>query len=318
MLFERPAPVLCDISVVEAHQPDLSHSAQSANRIVIGIGRGALNCDNPSGFDLLLTDVADAPPPWVEVPNIDKTLARARDTIALNPFASVTLAHILRSTETLDFENALAVELIAYSMLLGAREFARWRSTTPRRNPVKTGEECIRIDLEDNVLHISLARPSVRNAFNSEMRDLMVDALAFAESQGHRILLTGDGPDFCAGGDLDEFGTANDPGEAHIIRMQHSPARLVHRLSQQLTARLHGACIGAGIEIPAAASRLVARADSWFRLPEVVMGLIPGAGGTVTIPRRIGRHRTCYLALSGQRLTAAEALHWGLIDEIDG
>ena len=68
--------------------------------------------------------------------------------------------------------------------------------------------------------------------------------------------------------------------------------------------------------MPAFARQVVAAEDAFFQLPEVAMGLVPGAGGTVSIPRRIGRQRTAYLALSGLRVDAATAHRWGLIDEI--
>jgi enoyl-CoA hydratase/carnithine racemase len=61
----------------------------------------------------------------------------------------------------------------------------------------------------------------------------------------------------------------------------------------------------------------VAHPDTTFRLPEVAMGVVPGAGGTASIPRRIGRHRTAALALSGLLIDAPTALRWGLIDRID-
>ena len=79
---------------------------------------------------------------------------------------------------------------------------------------------------------------------------------------------------------------------------------------------MHGACVGPGIELPAYAGRVVAASDTRVRLPEVAMGLVPGAGGTVSIPRRIGRWRTFYLSLSGEYLDAATALAWGLVDEV--
>ena len=80
---------------------------------------------------------------------------------------------------------------------------------------------------------------------------------------------------------------------------------------------VHGACVGAGIETPAAAGRVVARPDAYFRLPEVAMGLIPGAGGTASIPRRIGRRRACYTAVTGWDVDAATALAWGLVDAVE-
>ncbi|CRK51379.1 Enoyl-CoA hydratase/isomerase family protein (fragment) [Rhodococcus sp. RD6.2] len=79
---------------------------------------------------------------------------------------------------------------------------------------------------------------------------------------------------------------------------------------------MHGSCVGAGIEVPAFASRIVAAQGTVFRLPEVSMGLIPGAGGCVSIPRRIGRHRAYWLCVTGAALDTETALAWSLIDEI--
>ena len=70
--------------------------------------------------------------------------------------------------------------------------------------------------------------------------------------------------------------------------------------------------------MPAAKARTVARPDATFTLPEVGMGLVPGAGGTVSIPRRIGRQRTAWLALTGSPLDLPTAVSWGLVDEVIG
>ncbi len=81
---------------------------------------------------------------------------------------------------------------------------------------------------------------------------------------------------------------------------------------------VQGACVGAGLEMAAFAGRLTATSDAWFQLPELAMGLIPGAGGCVSVPRRIGKQRTALMILSGRRINAATALRWGLIDAIEG
>jgi len=127
-------------------------------------------------------------------------------------------------------------------------------------------------------------------------------------------VIDGRGPAFCAGGDLDEFGMARDAAIAHVSRTTRSAAALMHRLRDRVECHVHGACIGAGIELPAFAGRVVARRDAFFQLPEVGMGLIPGAGGTVSVTRRIGRLRTVGLALTGARIDAGTALAWGLVD----
>jgi enoyl-CoA hydratase/carnithine racemase len=79
---------------------------------------------------------------------------------------------------------------------------------------------------------------------------------------------------------------------------------------------VQGACHGAGVELPAFAVRVVADPAATFTLPEIAMGLIPGAGGTVSITKRIGRHRTAWLAITGKALDAETALDWGLVDEL--
>lgn len=95
------------------------------------------------------------------------------------------------------------------------------------------------------------------------------------------------------------------------------PAHRAARLGDRLSVRIDGAAIGAGIELAAFAHHVTASPRSWFQLPELDYGLIPGAGGTVSITRRIGRQRTAYLVLSGRRLSATQALEWGLIDVIE-
>ena len=171
-----------------------------------------------------------------------------------------------------------------------------------------------------NRLEITLNRPEKHNAFSAEMRDALCEALeiAVADPTLRDIALRGERPTFCSGGDLDEFGSLPDPATAHVIRSTRNPARLMAACAERVQAELHGTCLGAGIELPAFAGRVVAWPDTSFRLPEVAMGLVPGAGGTVSLPRRIGRQRTAWLALSGLPIDAETALDWGLIDEIRG
>jgi enoyl-CoA hydratase/carnithine racemase len=89
------------------------------------------------------------------------------------------------------------------------------------------------------------------------------------------------------------------------------------RLADRLTVRVHGAAVGAGVELAAFAHRVEATDDATFCLPEVSMGLIPGAGGTFSVPRRIGRQRTLAWCLEGATIDAATALAWGLVDQVD-
>jgi enoyl-CoA hydratase/carnithine racemase len=88
------------------------------------------------------------------------------------------------------------------------------------------------------------------------------------------------------------------------------------RIGDRLEAWVQGGCIGSGLELAALAQRIVARPTAWFQLPELAMGVLPGAGGCVSLTRRIGRQRTALMILSGKRVSARTALEWGLIDAI--
>lgn len=129
--------------------------------------------------------------------------------------------------------------------------------------------------------------------------------------------LRGAGPAFCSGGDLDEFGTATDLTAAYLVRLERAPWRVIDAVRDRVTAHVHGACIGAGMEMAAFAGAVIAAPDTVFRLPEIDMGLVPGAGGTVSVPRRIGRWRAAWLMLTGLPLDARTALRWGLVDALD-
>ncbi len=154
---------------------------------------------------------------------------------------------------------------------------------------------------------------------NTALRDRLVAVLESVAPVTwiHDIYLRGRGPSFCSGGDIHEFGTVPDGATSHAVRLTRHPGLAVHREAERVTAHIHGHCIGAGIEIPAFAARVVAAPRTKIRLPELGMGLVPGAGGTVSLPRRIGRHRTAWLALSGDTIDARTALRWGLVDEVE-
>jgi enoyl-CoA hydratase/carnithine racemase len=95
-----------------------------------------------------------------------------------------------------------------------------------------------------------------------------------------------------------------------------SIGRAVSALGPRLRVEVHGPCAGSGVELPAFAAHVMAQPDFTATLPEVSLGLIPGAGGTWSITQRVGRHRMALLALSGARIGAATALDWGLVDEV--
>jgi hypothetical protein len=233
------------------------------------------------------------------------------------PIAAGVLADVLLAADGLDMCRAVTIESLAYSALLAGPEFAAWRAVTPRRGVVRAVDPVL-VGREGSVLRVTLNQPGRRNAWGVTVRDQFLDALLVAEADINvdEVRWDATGPSFCAGGDLDEFGTAKDPATAHQVRMSQHAGLAVHAMRDRVRPRLHGVCIGAGIEIPAFAAHVTARANTTFRLPEVAMGLIPGAGGTASITRRIGLPRAAWLFLTGTAITAPTALDWGLVDEV--
>ncbi|HVW34455.1 MAG TPA: enoyl-CoA hydratase/isomerase family protein, partial [Acidimicrobiia bacterium] len=295
--------------------------------VVVGVHRAGLDGADRTAAGLVDLVVTDPEP--------------VLSTVSAAPRAAVTLALVLRATLELGVPAGLAAESAAYSMLQSGPEFAAWlaargRGGTPSVGPspldspsglagprvagaVAGGDRVVTLERGGAELRITLNRPDRHNAVNVALQEQLVEALlvAAADPSVERVVLDGAGPSFCSGGDLAEFGTRPDPVTAHLVRLTRSPARLLAELAPGLEVRLHGACIGAGIEMAAFAGRVVARPDTEISLPEVGLGLIPGAGGTVSLPRRIGRHRTAELALLGRSVDADTALGWGLIDTIE-
>jgi enoyl-CoA hydratase/carnithine racemase len=250
---------------------------------------------------------------------VDAALQRLEEAVGRNPQAATTLVQVLRAGRRGSLDDGLTIESLAYGLLQAGAEHQRWLGEQTARAPkAATHPEPVGLERTGNTLTVTLQRPEVRNAVDVGIRDGLVDAfdLAARDPGIGQVELRGAGPDFCAGGDLSEFGTKPDPVTGHLVRSTRSPGRALARCADRTTAYVQGASVGAGIELAALASEIVATPDATFRLPEVALGLIPGAGGTATIPRRIGPRLTAWMALTGATVDAETALGWGLIDRI--
>lgn len=241
----------------------------------------------------------------------------------LHPIAFATAARTLRLAAALPPRDALFLESVTYSLLQSGGEFGRWLSDNHRK-VWRSGRasSVVEVRRSEDTLYVSLAEPERHNAFSRVMRDELREALTLAtvDETITRVVLDGHGSCLSSGGDLAEFGSATSPLDSHLVRTTDSVAQLLltigERLGTRLECRVHGPNVGAGVELAAFAPRVVASAEATFRLPEVSMGLVPGAGGTVSVTRRIGRHRAALMMLSGCEIDARTALDWGLIDEI--
>jgi hypothetical protein len=272
--------------------------------VVVGVTTGEVE-----GQWLDLCDVA--------VAEGDDALGRIEENLAQHPITATTLALLLRGQEHLSVGHGLITESSAYSVLQSGPEFAAWRAAHPVRAESDEGSR-VRMDRDSDSLVLTMTRPHRLNALDAPMRDALVEALtvAAADPDIGRVEWRGEGRAFCAGGDLDEFGSRPDPAMAHLIRLERSVGRSLDRLKKRTVTYVHGACMGSGIELAAFTDTVVAAADTQIALPEIGLGLVPGAGGTVSLPRRIGRLRTAWLAFSGCTIDAETARSWGLVDEV--
>jgi hypothetical protein len=269
-----------------------------------------------------LTDGACDDPRCVTVGSIPGALAELTERCRRWPQAAAVCDDVLRAVDPAAPAFAgVIIESLAYSTLQAGPEFARWLA---ERGPAQLPDipDPVQAERDGDSLRVRFNRSQRHNAFSTDARAALLEALEVARLDPSitEVVLSGNGPSFCSGGDLAEFGTFADPTSAHLARTRHSPAlvldELTARLGRRCRAEVHGQVLGSGLEMAAYCGWVQSHPDAVLGLPELSLGLIPGAGGTVSITRRIGRWRTAYLVLSGRTIDAATALKWGLVDEI--
>jgi enoyl-CoA hydratase/carnithine racemase len=168
------------------------------------------------------------------------------------------------------------------------------------------------------VAWVTLNRPDVRNAYNTEMRDDLHAALSTVRDDEslRALVLRGAGPAFCSGGDIREFGSAPSPVVAREVRWRRDVWGLLRSLRQPTIAAIHGHAAGSGLEMALLCDFRIAATDAILSLPETGLGMIPGVVGTQTAPRVIGVGRTLDLVLTGRRIDAREARRVGIVGSV--
>jgi enoyl-CoA hydratase/carnithine racemase len=173
-------------------------------------------------------------------------------------------------------------------------------------------------DVDARVATITLDRPERLNAYDVAMRDELDAGLAAAADDPavRVVVLRGAGRAFCAGGDLREFGTAPSPLAARRARFARDVPGCLARFPKPIVAAVHGFAVGGGLEMALLADFCLAAADARFRLPEVGLGMIPGVGGTQTLPRAVGLGHAADLTLTRRWVGADEALALGIVARV--
>jgi 2-(1,2-epoxy-1,2-dihydrophenyl)acetyl-CoA isomerase len=177
----------------------------------------------------------------------------------------------------------------------------------------------ILVSRDAGVLSVTLNRPDKLNAFNPEMHKLLREALEKArdEPDVRAVLLTGSGRGFCAGQDLSERTRNADAAPIDLsvsLGSDYNPlVRRLRALPKPIVCAVNGVAAGAGANIALACDIVLAARSASFVQSFSKLGLVPDSGGTYFLPRLVGSARAMGLALLAERLSAEEAVRWGLI-----
>ncbi len=174
--------------------------------------------------------------------------------------------------------------------------------------------------MQPHILLVTLNRPDFANAMNTQMgRDLHAcfDAISAAPAAQRCVVLTGAGPRaFCAGGDLKERNGMTDQQwqDQHLIFER--AIRAVIGCPVPIIAAVNGAAFAGGLEIALGCDFIYAAEHARFALTEVTLGIMPGAGGTQTLPRAVGARRAKEIMLTGRPFSVQEAHAWGMVNRV--
>ncbi|MEC9269069.1 MAG: 3-hydroxyacyl-CoA dehydrogenase NAD-binding domain-containing protein [Actinomycetota bacterium] len=170
--------------------------------------------------------------------------------------------------------------------------------------------QSVRLEFDDDVALLRIDNPPV-NALSHHVRQGLLDGMTQAEeSDATSIVVICDGRTFIAGADITEFSGPPQPPSLQ------SAQDAMENCSKPVVAAVHGTALGGGLEVALCAHYRVGISSSQYGLPEVKLGLLPGAGGTQRLPRITGASRALEMMTSGDPISADEALACGLIDEI--
>jgi enoyl-CoA hydratase/carnithine racemase len=173
----------------------------------------------------------------------------------------------------------------------------------------------VQVSRASHVCEVRLNRPEKRNAITFAMYEALCEALQAAQADAavRVLLLSGEGPGFCAGNDLQDFLAGPE------FTMQHPVLKLLRLLAtfdKPLLAAVHGQAVGIGVTMLLHFDLVVAARSARFSMPFVALGLVPEAGSSLLLPRLLGRQRAADLLLLGTACDAATALSFGLVSRV--
>jgi 2-(1,2-epoxy-1,2-dihydrophenyl)acetyl-CoA isomerase len=178
----------------------------------------------------------------------------------------------------------------------------------------------VRYELKDDVAILTLDEPEVRNAVSSAIADGLRAGLDRAAAEAGAVVLTGNGPAFCAGANL-ASGIATKPAAVRdmgetLERYYHPLIRLIRDLPIPLVTAVNGPAVGLGCSFALVGDLVVMSERAYFLFGFSRVGLIPDGGATHMLTRTLGRARTMEILLLDERISAADAIAWGLVNRV--
>ncbi|CAN5647272.1 enoyl-CoA hydratase-related protein [soil metagenome] len=172
---------------------------------------------------------------------------------------------------------------------------------------------------DDGIALITVNRPDKLNALNADTVQQLDAVLREVRADDSRaVILTGAGEKaFVAGADIAELSKMGPIDGVRVSRAGQDTFRLLERMPKPVIAAVNGFALGGGLELALACHVRLASSRARFGLPEVRLGIIPGYGGTVRLPRLVGRGRALELMLTGEMIDAAEAFRIGLVNRVE-
>jgi enoyl-CoA hydratase/carnithine racemase len=178
-------------------------------------------------------------------------------------------------------------------------------------------EAVVLTSVDDGVGIISFNRPERHNAISDELGAAWREAVAgaLADDAVRCLLLCGEGPSFCSGRDTTQLGRrAGGESDVAFVARAQEIRRAVLESPKPVVAAVQGAALGGGFETALSADMRIAADDAFFAFPEVHFGLVADTGGTQLLTPLIGPARAKYLLMTADRIDAAQALAWGVVD----
>jgi len=176
--------------------------------------------------------------------------------------------------------------------------------------------DTITFDITDDIATVTLNRPDVMNALNTQMRAEITDAVLAAGKSARVVVLTGAGRSFCSGQDLGDRANAANLDLERTLRDEYVPMlRAIFDCPVPTISAVNGAAAGAGANLALAADVAIAAESAFFLQAFTRIGLIPDAGGTYYLPRQMGLAKAMGAALFAEKISAKQADDWGMIWE---